>query len=177
MEHTFLIVFIKLIQSIRKEAERRTDKNPPRASFLDLSRYIQHAAAGRDHVIDDQNILPLHRSADEFMCDNRVLPVHDPRVIPALIKYTDVYAQNIGEQEFITIPVHIERFIDRYFHAYLNREDRREAYDIYVTDRLQTITGAGVRYADVIYGVENEEPNEEEIKNRLKSKLSASSKG
>ena len=46
-----------------------------------------------------------------------------------------------------------------------------------MTDRLQTITGAGVRYADVIYGVENEEPNEEEIKNRLKSKLSASSKG
>lgn len=56
----------------------------------------------------------------------------------------------------------------------MDREDRRQAYEVYVTDRLRSITGAEIRYADVVYHINQEEPDADEIKNRLKNKLSAS---
>ena len=59
----------------------------------------------------------------------------------------------------------------RYVTARIEQEDRDEAYRIYVTDLLKSISGAKVRYYDIINPPPEETRTEEEIKEGVYSKL------
>lgn len=61
----------------------------------------------------------------------------------------------------------------RYLRSKYKAEDRRDAYQIYVTDMLRAMTGANYRFADIAYKTDTEAPEPEEVISGLKKKLSA----
>ncbi len=62
----------------------------------------------------------------------------------------------------------------KYLLAKCKISDREAAYKIYVTDRLLSITGGTMRYADIVStDASKKTPEPEEIKNDMKAKLNA----
>lgn len=59
----------------------------------------------------------------------------------------------------------------RYVTARIEQEDRDEAYRIYVTDSLRSLTGAKIRYYEIINPAPEETRTSEEVKQGVFSKL------
>ena len=70
-----LIIFIKFAEAVCEESEGGAYKYILCAAFFYLLGDIQHAFAGRDHIIDNDDILPGYGIAEEFMGDDRIFPL------------------------------------------------------------------------------------------------------
>ena len=56
---------------------------------------LQRACPGRDHVIDDDDILACHIRAEKFVSDHRVEAIYDLGVILALIEHAHIHPEDI----------------------------------------------------------------------------------
>ena len=97
VEISFFISFVKSLQTICKQAESTTDKDPTGIHFFQLSGGINHASAGRDHIVYDNDIFTLDITSKEFVCDDRVLAVYNSGVVAALVEHTHVYTKYVRE--------------------------------------------------------------------------------
>ncbi len=64
---------------------------------LELARRVQNAAAGGDHVVHDDDVLPLQIAPEELMRHNRILAVDDAGIVPSLVEHSGIHAQNAGK--------------------------------------------------------------------------------
>ena len=64
-------------------------------TLFDLLCNIEHTLSGRDHIIDDNNILALNGIAKELMSNDRVLAVYNSGVIAAFVEHTHIDAEDI----------------------------------------------------------------------------------
>ena len=95
INQSVLISLIKLLKPVRKQPEGCSREDPSCLALLQLARHIQNAVSRGDHIIQDNHILALHRGTQEFMGNNRVAPVHNPRVITSLVEHPHVKIQHI----------------------------------------------------------------------------------
>ena len=93
----FLIVSIKFIHALSKQTIGGADEYTVSVALLDLFGNIKHTLAGGDHVIDNDNVLTLHRVTKELVSYDRVLAVYNGGIITSLVEHTHIYAKNIGE--------------------------------------------------------------------------------
>ena len=63
--------------------------------MFELSGGINHAAAGGDHIIDDNDILACNVASEELVRHNRIGTSYDPGVIATLIKHAGIGTQDI----------------------------------------------------------------------------------
>ena len=81
---------VEFLKAVREQAEGRRAEDTAGAAELQLLCHLQHGAAGRDHVVDDQDVLAVQFAAEVLMRDDRVHAVDDVGVIPALVEHADV---------------------------------------------------------------------------------------
>ena len=85
VEPALFVGRVEGFHAVREEAEGCADEHPLRAHLLQLPGGIQHAAAGRDHVVDDDDIPALDIVPQEFVRHDGILAVDDDGVVPALV--------------------------------------------------------------------------------------------
>ena len=95
VENAFLPGFIKLVQPVRKQTECRADEDPSGSEGFQFLRDLKDSIAGRDHIIQKDNILSLHRRAKEFMGNDGILSVHRYRIVPSPVEHPHVYPQHV----------------------------------------------------------------------------------
>ena len=91
-----LVGGVELCQTLAEQAEGCEDEDAAGAHLFQLSGDVQHRLAGGDHVVGDDQVLPGHVVAQEFVGHNGVPAVDDNGVIPALIEHAQVHAQHGG---------------------------------------------------------------------------------
>jgi len=97
MDITLFIILIKLLQSICKQAKRSTNKYTICIPVFQLFCHIQHALAGRNHIINNDHILAGYRVAQELMSNDRVFTIYNGRIITTFVEHTHINTKNIGE--------------------------------------------------------------------------------
>ena len=60
-----------------------------------MSGGVYHAAAGGNHIINDDDILTVDIVPQKFMRNDRVLAVHNGGVIPAFVEHTGVHTEDV----------------------------------------------------------------------------------
>lgn len=81
-------------QPVTEQTEGREHEDALCALLFQLLRHINDGFTGRDHVINDDDILPFDRATEVFMGFNRVFAVHDDGIVTAFIEHTEVDAHH-----------------------------------------------------------------------------------
>ena len=91
------IVLIKFVETICEQAVCGADEYTFCVALFDLLCNIQHTFAGRNHIIDDNNIFAFYGITQKFVCNDWVLTVYNSRVVTTFVEHTHVYAEDVGE--------------------------------------------------------------------------------
>ena len=83
-----------VFQPVREQRERASRENPVRLPLLQLPRQVDDALPAADHVVRHEDVLPLNAVAKVFVRDDRIPPVHNPRVVPPLVEQPHVQPQH-----------------------------------------------------------------------------------
>ena len=97
VQPAFFVIFIKFGYAICKQTVGCADEYTSCLTLFQLTGNIQHTLSGRDHIVDDDNILAFYRVAKEFMSYDRILSVDYSGVIAAFIEHTHINSKNIGK--------------------------------------------------------------------------------
>ncbi len=95
IEDSLFVGIVKTLQSIGEQAEGRTDEDPLGLAHFQTVGDLQRACPGRDHVIDDDDILACHIRAEKFVSDHRVEAMYDLGIILALIEHAHIHPEDI----------------------------------------------------------------------------------
>ena len=93
----FLIVFIEFLETVCEQTVSSTDEDTLCFTFLDLLGNIEHTLSGRDHIVDDDNILALYGISEEFMGNDRVFAVDNGRIITTFVEHTHINTEDVRE--------------------------------------------------------------------------------
>ena len=85
-----------LLSAGGEQREGGVGKDLAGAAHLQAVGDVQHALAGGDDVVGDEDILALHALAQIFMGDDGVAAVDDAGVVPPLVEHAQVAAQHAG---------------------------------------------------------------------------------
>ena len=96
IEQPLLVGLIELLQPVCEQSEGCTDEDPFCLALFQLLCNLNGAFAGGDHVIDDDDILAGHVRTEEFVRNDRMLPVHGGGIIPSLVKHAHIDAEHVG---------------------------------------------------------------------------------
>ena len=90
-----LVCLVKTLKAACEKTKGRGGKDAPCFSFLQVCGNFKHALARGNHVIDDNDILPLDTASKEFMCHNRVAPVHNFCIVTPFVEHTHVKPHDV----------------------------------------------------------------------------------
>ena len=88
---------VERLKARGKDSEGCADEDAPCAAFLEHAGGLDDRAAGGDHVIDDDDVLPGHIGAEEGVVDDRMLSADRHRVVIDLVEHAHVDAEHVGE--------------------------------------------------------------------------------
>ena len=77
VEISLFVVFVEEVQTVGEQTERGADENAPCAPLAKLPADVEHAAAGGDHIVDNDHVLAPELVAEIFVSDDRILAVDD----------------------------------------------------------------------------------------------------
>ncbi len=97
VEMPLLVGFIEGLQAIGEQPEGTADEDAPGVHLLQLPGGVQHALAGGDDIVYDDDILAVDILAQEFVGHDGILAAYDGGIVPALIEHADIHPQDGGE--------------------------------------------------------------------------------
>ena len=93
----FFVGVVKGIQAVGEQAEGTADEYTFCLHLLKLSRGIQHAFSGGNHIVDDDDVSALNIVAQELMGNDGIFSINDDGIVASLIEHTRVHAEHIAE--------------------------------------------------------------------------------
>ena len=88
----FAIEIVKFIESVGEQSEGAADDDLGGFALLQFSGSVQHALAGGNHVIDDDDGLSRHIASEKFVRYDGVASVNNGGIIAAFVEHAHIHA-------------------------------------------------------------------------------------
>ena len=94
---SLIIILIEFIKSVCEQSECCTYKDTSGVTLFQLFCNIKHTFSGRNHIINDKDILSCYIITEELMGNDWVLSIYNRRVVTTFVEHTHINTKHVRE--------------------------------------------------------------------------------